>query len=117
VSRGTALLETLVVGFAVVLLVAQALVTLGRLERAAEDVSEAARLAATWTARRGSPDEAARRVAELLPEARVRVESAGDALTVVVDLDVPLAGPGRSPLVRTVTGRATVRLSRYRSGR
>ena len=49
-ERGTALLGTLTIGFAVVLLVGQALVTIGRISSAATTAEETAQYAATWAA-------------------------------------------------------------------
>ena len=53
-QRGTALLGTLAIGFLVVILVGQSLVTVGRLSAAATEAEETARYAATWAARHGN---------------------------------------------------------------
>lgn len=55
-EQGSSLLETLVIGFAVVLVVGQALVTLGRLDSAATRADEAAQTAAAWAARHGDTE-------------------------------------------------------------
>ena len=114
-DAGTSLIETLIVGFAVVLLVGQGIVTLGRLEAAGTAAEEAARYAATSAARHGSGPEAARLAMDLLPSARVEVYERPGAIEVVVSVAVVLVGPEFSPLTRQVTGRATVPISPYRS--
>lgn len=116
-QRGSALLEAVVVGFAVLIVVSQALVTLGRLESAGLAADEAARHAATWANRHGDLEAAERIAAGFLPDARVTVSRDDDGLVVDVALDVPLLGPDGSPLTRTVHGRATVTISPYRSQR
>lgn len=115
-ERGASLIETLVIGFAVVLVVGQALVTLGRLDAAATRASEAAEVAAAWAARHGDDRDAARIAGRLAPGSDVSTTRQGDEIAVVVTIDVPLVGPSGTALTRTVSGRATVRLSPYRSG-
>jgi hypothetical protein len=115
-ERGASLIETLVIGFAVVLVVGQALVTLGRLDTAATQAGEAAEVAAAWAARHGDDRDAARIARRLAPGADVSTTRQGDEIAVVVTIDVPLVGPSGTALTRTVHGRATARLSPYRSG-
>jgi antitoxin (DNA-binding transcriptional repressor) of toxin-antitoxin stability system len=114
-EQGSSLLETLVIWFAVVLVVGQALVTLGRLDSAATRADEAAQTAAAWAARHGDTDDALRLARNAAPGAHVGVERSGDELAVVVTIDVPLVGPAGSSLTRAVHGRAVVRISPYRS--
>ena len=70
-DRGTALIGTLVIGFAVLLLVGQSLVTIGRLSAAATEAEETARYAATWAARHGDASDAEWIAHTLSPDATV----------------------------------------------
>lgn len=110
-SRGAALLETLVVGFAAVLLAGYALVAAGRLAAAGSAAAEAATVAAQRLARTGDVGEA-----ELPSGAELRIVEEGGRTTVVVAVPVSLLGPHDGPVTVTVTGRATVPRSPYRSG-
>ncbi|MEA2057315.1 MAG: hypothetical protein U9O63_01215 [Actinomycetota bacterium] len=114
-ERGSSLIETLVIGFAVVLVVGQALVTLGRLDSAATRADEAAQTAAAWAARHGDTDDALRLARDAAPGAEVSAVRHGDEIAVVVTISVPLVGPTGTPLTRTVHGRAVARVSPYRS--
>jgi hypothetical protein len=114
---GTALIGTLIIGFAVLLIVGQSLVTIGRLSSAATTTEETARFAATWAARVGDAGDAARVAERLAPGARIEAMETSEGLTVAVALDVALVGPDGSPLSTTVIGRASVPISEYRSRR
>ncbi len=114
-ERGAALIGTLVIGFAVVLVVGQSLLALGRLGAASAEAAEVAAYAAQQGARYGGSNEAAAVARRLLPEAEVEVHDDGVTLTVRVRLTVSLIGPGSAPLTRTVTGRAVSAISPYRS--
>jgi hypothetical protein len=114
-ERGTALIGTLAIGFAVVLLVGQSLVTIGRLSAAGAAAEETARYAAAWAARHGDASDAESIAHEMMPHAIVEAAAAGGGITVTVVIDVPLVGPEGSRLTRTVTGRATVPISDFRS--
>ncbi len=114
-ERGTALLGTLTIGFAVVLLVGQALVTIGRISSAATTAEETARYAATWAARHGDATDAEQIAQSMAPDARVHAATTSDGIAVTVEVDVSLIGPEGTPLVRVVTGRALVPVSQYRS--
>ncbi len=116
-ERGAALIGTLAIGFAVVLLVGQSLVTIGRLSSAATAAEETARYAATWAARNGDAGDAAEIAAQLAPEARIITEGDATGITVIVEIDVPLIGPEGSPVTRTVVGRADVPIAEFRSRR
>ena len=114
-EQGNAVLEAVVVGFALLIVVSQAIVTVGRLETAGLAADDAARHAATWASRHGDLEVAEQIATGFLPDARVTVRRSGDRLTVDVALDVPLLGPDGSPLTRTVHGRASTVISPYRS--
>ena len=114
-EHGSALLGTLAIGFAVVLLVGQSLVTIGRLSAAATTAEETARYAASWAARHGDASDAERIAAQLAPEASVDAAETADGFIVVVEIDVSLIGSEGSPLTQTVTGRADVPISEFRS--
>ena len=114
-ERGTALIGTLAIGFVFVLVIAQTLITIGRIGPAASDAAEVASYAAQHGARLGGPDEAARVAEGLSPDAAIVVADNGSELTVEVRIDVPLIGPAHGPVSHTVTGRATAAYSPYRS--
>jgi len=114
-QRGTALLGTLAVGFLVVIMVGQSLVTIGRLSAAATEAEETARYAATWAARHGDASDAERIALGLVPGAIIEAATTDGGITVVVAIEVSLVGPEGSPLRRTVTGRAMVPVSDFRS--
>jgi hypothetical protein len=114
-ERGTALIGTLAIGFVFVLVIAQTLITIGRIGTTASDAAEVASYAAQHGARLGGPDEAARVAEGLSPDAAIVVVDNGSELTVEVRIDVPLVGPAHGPVSHTVTGRATAAYSPYRS--
>lgn len=114
-ERGAALIGTLAIGFVFVLVIAQTLITLGRLSANAADVTEAASYAAQHGARYGDAEDAARIARDLIPDAIVIAVEDGTVLSVEVSVEVPLVGPEHSPIRRTVTGRATAPYSPYRS--
>jgi len=114
VSRGSALVDTLVAALLTALLLQGALAAC-RLQAAGEKATEAAAVAATWAARHGDA-ALARAIAEaLVPEAEsISAGLTGDGLSTVVRLQVALAGPGGA-LSRPVVGRAVAPISPYRS--
>lgn len=114
-ERGAALIGTLAIGFVFVLVMSQVFVTLSRLGTASAEVSEVASYAAQYGARYGGPDDAVRIAGEMLPEAEVKATTTGASLSVEIRVDVPIFGPEGSPLLQTVTGRATTAYSPYRS--
>ncbi len=114
-QRGTTLLGTLAVGFLVVIMVGQSLVTVGRLSAAATEAQETARYAATWAARHGDASDAERIAIGLAPGAMVEAAATDGGITVVVAVEVSLIGPEGSPVRRTVSGRAVVPISEFRS--
>ena len=115
-DRGSALIETLVLGFVAVMLVLQAAIAAARIQTAGEEATEVAQIAATWAARHGSHDGAEQLALDLLPDATVEVKGGPDRIRVTVVTEVALVGPSGSPLAREVVGRASVRISPYRSG-
>ena len=115
-TRGSALLEVLVIGALIALAVAQAALAAGNLHAAGDRATEAAQVAAAWAARHGDVEAADRVARSIAPDAnRVRVLRSGDDLTVVVKIRVGLIG-GTWP-TRVITGRATAAISEYRSNR
>lgn len=115
-ERGSATLEMLVLGFLVVVLLGQLLVTAGRLQAAGEAATEVARTAAFEAARYGDAAMAIGVARSLLPQAEVQAVQIGDEIRVEVRSTVEVIGPG-GVVSRTVTGRAAARVSPYRSNR
>jgi len=116
VSRGSALVDTLVAAFITALLL-QGAVAAARLQAAGEQAQEAATVAASWAARYGDTEQAAALARSLAPEAEsvvVRLTPAG--LSTTVRLRVPLAGP-HGEVAPVVVGRVVVAVSPYRSNR
>lgn len=114
-ERGAALIGTLAIGFVFVLVMAQTLITLGRLGAAASEAAEVASYAAQHGVRHGGSEDATLIAEELAPGAVVVSFDDGSELSVEVRIDVPLVGPGSSPVRHTVVGRAMARYSPYRS--
>jgi hypothetical protein len=114
-QQGAALIGTLAIGFVFVLVIAQTLITLGRLSATATDATEAAVYAAQYGARYGDAEDAARVARGFVPDALVVVVERETDLSVEVSVEVSLVGPEQSPVRRTVTGRATAAFSPYRS--
>lgn len=115
-DRGGALLEVLTVGFVVVFLVVQAILTMARLQDAGETATEAAELAAVTAARTGDVAGAHEAASRLVPGAAITLDRSGREYRAVVTVEVGLIGPGSGAVQRTVTGRATAAASPYRSG-
>ena len=113
-SRGSALIDTLVAALVTALLLQGALAAC-RLQAAGETAAEAAAVAATWAAHHGDAALAATLARALAPEAEhVSATVAAGELSAVVRLRVPLAGPA-GQVSRTVMGRATAPVSPCRS--
>jgi len=114
VSRGSAVVDTLVAALLTALLLQGALAAC-RLQAAGEKAAEAAAVAATWAARHGDA-ALARAIAEALaPEADgISVDLTRDGLHTVVRMRVALAGP-EGAVSRAVVGRAVAPISPYRS--
>lgn len=114
-ERGATLVATLAIGFAVLILVGQSLVTIGRLSSAGTAAEESARYAATWAARYGDAADARQIAQSMMPDATVEVTSTSGSIAITVEVEVSLIGPDGSLLKRTVTGRADVPVSQLRS--
>jgi hypothetical protein len=116
VSRGSALVEVIVIGVVIVAAITHAVVTAGRIHAAGELATEAAQVAAAWAVRHGDAEDAEATARAVAPRAEsVRVVRTGDEIRVDVRLAVSLLGSlGPRHLV---TGRAAARLSPYRSNR
>lgn len=115
-ERGSALLEVLVIGFAVVVMVGQALIAIGRIESAGNAVAETAQKAALQAARHGDATTAHEVATALLPGAEVSVKEGPTTISVEVTLEVSLLGPEGFPVRRTVRASAEAERSPYRSG-
>ena len=115
-TRGSALVEVLVIGALLTLGISQAAVAAGRLHAAGDRASEAAQVAAAWAARHGDADDAEARARSLAPEAAgVEVVRLDDEIAVEVRIRVRLLEP-LGPETEVV-GRATARIGAYRSNR
>ncbi|MBN2113983.1 MAG: hypothetical protein JW785_07650 [Acidimicrobiia bacterium] len=115
-SRGSALLDTLVAAFVTALLL-QGAVAAAHLQAAGERAHEAAAVAAAWAARYGDAADAARLARALAPEAEsIAVTRTAAGLAAAVRLRVPLAGPD-GEVAAAVVGRVAVVVSPYRSNR
>lgn len=114
-ERGSALIEIIGVGAAVVVVLIPVLVGVGRVQRANDEVSAAAHAAALAATRTGDPAAAERHAAAAYPGTRVDLDVDGDRVVVTVSREVDLLGAG-GVLERTVTARAAAHLSPYRSG-
>lgn len=107
-QRGTALLEIIIVGFAVVLMVLPVVSTVARLTEANSTVHATARDAAVWIARHGAdpPD---------VDGVGVSVFSSGRYVEVVATQEVVLVGIFGADISRTVQSKIRVPVSQYRS--
>lgn len=113
-SRGSALIDTLVAALITALLLQGALAAC-HLQAAGETATETAAVAATWAARHGDAALAATLARALAPGAEsISVSASADRLSAVVRLRVPLAGPDGA-VSRLVVGRASAPISPYRS--
>jgi hypothetical protein len=113
-SRGSALVDTLVATLLTALLLQGALAAC-RLQEAGENAAEAAAVAATWAARHGDAALAASLARAIAPEAEsISAGVTGNSLSTVVRHRVALAGPDGS-VSRLVVGRAVAPISPYRS--
>lgn len=107
-QRGIALLEVIVVGFAVLLMVLPAISTVAKLADASAVVNSAARDAAVWVARHGGEPP-------MVDDVELSVAMHGGEVEVTASRDVVLVGVGGSDVVRTVHSRVQVTVSDYRS--
>ena len=117
-SRGSATVEVLAVGVLMIGALLHTLSTAAEIQAGADAAAEAAAVGARWGAHHGDAETARRASAAVAPPgARIVVGRNGDRLGVVVRIDVPLIGPAGSPLMTTVSGRATAEVGPHRSGR
>jgi len=107
-EKGTALLEIIVVGFAVVLLVLPVISTVARLTEANAMVNAAARDGAVWVARHGGEPPQVDGVTLSIVETSNAVEA-------VATQEVSLVGVGGTTISRTVRSRVTVPVGVFRS--
>ncbi|RLE16011.1 MAG: hypothetical protein DRJ28_02590 [Actinobacteria bacterium] len=107
-QRGTALLEIIVVGFAVMLMVLPVVSTVARLTEANATVHATARDAAVWIARHGGDPPEVEGVG-------VSVFGSEHSIEVVATQEVVLVGLGGATISRTVRSVVEVPVSRYRS--
>ena len=115
-SRGSALVDTLVAAFVTALLL-QGAVAAAHLQAAGEQAHEAAAVAAAWAARYGDTAEAAALARALAPGAEsISVRTTPEGLAVQVRVRVPLAGPN-GEVAPVVVGRVVAPISPYRSNR
>jgi hypothetical protein len=115
-ERGSALLETLVIGSLALLFIGLALVAVGRIAAAGGRAEEAAHTAAVIAADRGEAGVADQVAGAIVPGADVTVTDDGHSVTVEVIIEVSLVGPASGPVTVPVRGVATVPRSPYRSG-
>jgi hypothetical protein len=109
-ERGTALLEVIVVGFAVILMVLPVISTVAKLTEATTTVHAAARDGAVWVARHGGEPPVVDGIV-------VSIVESGNEVEVVAAKEVTLIGVAGATVVRTVRSRVTVPISEYRSTR
>jgi len=107
-QRGTALLEVIVVGFAVVLMVLPVIGTVAKLSEATATVHAAARDGAVWVARHGGEPPPVDGIVVTVAEHN------GDVV-VVASREVDLIGIGGTTVGRTVHSTVEVSVSDYRS--
>lgn len=107
-QKGTALLEVIVVGFAVILMVLPVIGTVARLSEATATVHAAARDGAVWVARHGGEPPHVDGVV-------VTVAEHDGEIVVAAFQEVSLIGIGGTTVARTVQSTVEVRVSKYRS--
>lgn len=109
-ERGTALLEVIVLGFAVVMLVLPIIMTVARITEAQSLVHSAARDGALWVARHGGDPPAVDGI-------ELHTVAGSNVIEVVATDEVDLIGVGGTTLARTVSATVEVPISAYRSRR
>ena len=107
-QRGTALLEVIIVGFAVILMVLPVIGTVARLSEATATVHAAARDGAAWVARHGGEPPPIDGVV-------VTVDQNNGGVVVSASREVSLLGIGGTTVGRTVHSTVEVMVSEYRS--
>ena len=109
-QRGTALVETVIIAFAIVAVAIPVLVAVVRLASARSAVTTEAADVASWTARHGS-------VPDVIDGLVVEVDTDGHTVRVVVSTEVELLGIGGASVRITVSEEAAATISRFRSNR
>jgi len=110
-ERGTAILEVIVLGFAVVLIVLPVLTTVARVIDANAAVTSSARDSASWVARHGTQWQGS---SDLVA---VETSVEGGVATATARASVTLIGVGGLEVTRDVTAIFEVPVSPYRSDR
>lgn len=110
-DKGAALFEVIVIGMLAAGLVAQTIVTAGRLQVAGEAAAEAAEAGAAHLARYGAAPAANRLIQDLAPGASFEVTDAGAWVRVEVRARVALVGPPGAPLTGRVVRAAVAHRS------
>ena len=114
-DRGTVLLEMVVLGFATLLLVLPALITIARIVDASAAVEGQARASATWTARHGrAPDDA--RSTGGSPRIDVQLVVGETSVTATARSTLTLVSVGGLSIDRSVVAVFEAPISPYRSG-
>lgn len=110
-ERGTALIEILVIGFAVVMVVIPALLGVARLNEARLVAQTTASDTASWIARHGRVPSTER------PDVAIRVVEADEIVVVHSSIDVQVISVGGVGVTLSVDARASAPVSPYRSDR
>ena len=116
-SRGSAVIESIVVGFLAALLLLQVTSAAARIQSAGDQVTEIAQSAALFAAHHGDARLAESLVADLLPDASVSAWMRSSDVVVTVSARIVLVGPEGSPVTMTVSGEASARMSPFRSSK
>ena len=116
-DRGSALLEVMVLGAAMVVMVLAVSVAAGRIIAAGEAAREAARTGSVWGARYGDADLAERTAAkQARPGSTVTARRRGDQLVVTVEETIELLGVPGAP-TRRISHTERMDIAPYRSNR
>jgi hypothetical protein len=107
-QRGIALLEVIVIGFAIVLMVLPVISMVAKLTEATAVVHGAARDGAVWVARHGGEPPPIDGVV-------ISIDRLHSEIEVTASRDVALIDFGGTTIVRTVRSRIAVKVSEYRS--
>ncbi|MDK1010948.1 MAG: hypothetical protein QGM46_02910 [Actinomycetota bacterium] len=107
-QHGTALMEIIIIGFAVMMMVLPVISMVARLTEASGEVHAVARDTAVWVARHGSDPQ-------IGGEVDVRLVERAGTIEVVASRDVQLIGVGGTAISWTVRSRVEIPVSLYRS--
>jgi hypothetical protein len=109
-DRGTALIETVVLGFAILSLVLPTVLMTARMSEASSVALEEARGVATWVARHGTPPDQDHR-------SNITIDVIDGVVHVSASIEVDLVSIGGADLGTIVTSSFAMPISPYRSGR